>query len=303
MPVLPLRNHTTTRRDLVRNPWPMIASVSRKMWSWSGGRLSIFAAVQFGLAAALSAQEQPVGDETPEREELGVNAYTAPLISRIFQQLDKLRPLSFEQLRRPLPESLGRSREEKALIFGELIADGFLVVEAERKNIVDDFGRVLLREARALGVAERVTRHSASLTERGRGGDWAGVRQELIATQQDVEQALIELRDQNIAHLISLGGWLRGLEICAGAVAANFSLERAKVLAEPELVDYFGAELRTLPPSLAHEPLFEKIRGGVHAIQAKLNQSSGGLTLADVRAIHSQAADLNTTIREPGAGS
>ncbi|HEY6207133.1 MAG TPA: hypothetical protein VIW21_13310, partial [Chthoniobacterales bacterium] len=227
----------------------------------------------------------------------------APSIARIFEQLDKLRPLSFELLRRPLPESLGRSREEKALIFGELIADGFLVVEAERKNIVDDFGRVLLREARALGVAERVTRHSASLTERGRGGDWTGVRHELIATQQDVEQALIELRDQNIAHLISLGGWLRGLEICAGAVAANFSPARAKVLAEPELVDYFGAELKTLPPTVAHEPLFEKIRGGVHAIQAKLNGSSGELTLADVRTIHSQAADLNTTIREVGGGS
>jgi hypothetical protein len=281
----------------------MSASVSRKMWRRIGGRLSIFAAIQFALAATMCAQEEPVGDEIHEREELGVNAYTAPSIARIFQQLDKLRPLSFEQLRRALPESLGRSREEKALIFGELIADGFLVVEAERKSIVDDFGRVLLREARALGVAERVTRHSASLTERGRGGDWAGVRQELIATQQDVEQALIELRDQNIARLISLGGWLRGLEVCAGAVAANFSPARAKVLAEPELVDYFGGELKTLPPNLAHAPLFEKIRGGVHAIQAKLNQSPGELTLADVQAIHSQAADLNTTIREHGGGS
>jgi hypothetical protein len=303
MPVLPLRNDTTRRRDLVRNLSPMLASVSRRMCRSIGARLSIFALVQFALATAAPAQEKPIGDEIHEREELGVNAYTAPSIARIFQQLDKLRPLSFEQLRRPLPESLGRSREEKALIFGELIADGFLLVEAERKNIVDDFGRVLLREARALGVAERVTRHSASLTERGHGGDWAGARQELIATQQDVEQALIELRDQNIAHLISLGGWLRGLEICAGAVAANFSPARASVLAEPELVDYFGAELKTLPPTVAHEPLFEKIRGGVHAIQTKLNQSSGELTLADVRAIHSQAADLNTTIREAGRGS
>jgi len=114
---------------------------------------------------------------------------------------------------------------------------------------------------------------------------------------------MIELRDQNIAHFISLGGWLRGLEICAGAVTANFSSGRAKVLAEPELVDYFGNELTTLPPKLAHTPLFEKIRSGVRAIQAKLNQTSGELTLADVQAIHSQAADLNTAIREVSGGS
>jgi|GEM_PF-6730365 hypothetical protein len=31
------------------------------------------------------------------------------------------------------------------------------MVEAERKNIVEDFGRVLMREARGLGVADCVT--------------------------------------------------------------------------------------------------------------------------------------------------
>ena len=43
----------------------------------------------------------------------------------------------------------------------------FLVVEAERKNTVDNLGRVLMREARGFGVADRVIRHSASLTELG----------------------------------------------------------------------------------------------------------------------------------------
>ncbi|MFN2540557.1 MAG: hypothetical protein ABR514_00105, partial [Chthoniobacterales bacterium] len=196
--------------------------------------LSILPIVQFAFAGELSAQDQPLGDETHEREELGVNPYTAPSIAQIFAQLDQLKPLPFEQLRRPLPEKLGGNREEKALIFGQLIADGFLIVEAERKNLVEDLGRVLLRQARALGVAERVTRHSASLSERGQEGDWAAVRQELIATQADVEEAMTELRDQEMAHLISLGGWLRGLEISSGAITASFSPARAKVLAEPE---------------------------------------------------------------------
>jgi len=46
-----------------------------------------------------------------------------------------------------------------------------------------------------------------------RRGEWRALRKELIATQADVEQAMIELRDQRLAHLISLGGCLRGLEI------------------------------------------------------------------------------------------
>src|SRR5204863_9802335 len=98
------------------------------------------------------------------------------------------------------------------------IADGFLIVEVERKNLVENFGRVLMEQAGARGVGDGVMRHSASLTELGRRGAWQQVRQQLISTQTDGEQAMIELRDEKMAHLISLGGWLRGLEISAGAV-------------------------------------------------------------------------------------
>jgi hypothetical protein len=262
--------------------------------------LSIFIiAGATGSVTPVMAQEEPITEQGYEREELGVNAYTAPSIARIFQQLDELRPLHFEQLQREFPKASPASREQKGLIFGGLVADGFLIVEAERKSAVDNLGRVLIREARGLGVADRVTRHSASLTELARRGDWPAVRKELIAIQADVEQAMVELRDQKMAHLISLGGWLRGLEISAGAVEADFSPERAKVLAQQDLVDYFAAELKTLPPRAATTPLFEKIRAGVSAIQVSLSRATvNGLTLADVKATHAQARELDLAIRQ-----
>jgi hypothetical protein len=157
---------------------------------------SILCTAGASFAITLIGQEEPLSPEKYEREELGVNVYTAPSIERIFQQFDALRPLSFEQLQREFPKTSPASRERKALIFGGLVADGFLVVEAERKSAVDDLGRLLLREARGLGVGDRVTRHSASLTDLAHRDDWPAVRKELIATQADVEQAMIELRDQ-----------------------------------------------------------------------------------------------------------
>lgn len=57
------------------------------------------------------------------------------------------------------------------------MADGFLIVEAERKSAVDNLGRVLMREARGLGVADQLIRYSASLTELGRPGAWQAVTQ------------------------------------------------------------------------------------------------------------------------------
>lgn len=273
---------TTQNRHKIR-PWSILYTVLILM--------ALFAC--FPTAA----EEPPAGEEH-EFEELGVNRYTAPSIAQIFKQLDDLKPVPFDQLKREPPQVAGATREQKGLIFGELIADGFLLVEGEKKNLIENFGRVLMQHARALGVGDRVMRHSASLTELGKRGDWPRMRRELITTQADVEQAMVELRDEKMAHLISLGGWLRGLEICAITVELNFSPQRASVLARPELADYFASELKTLPPALAQTPFIEKIRAGVKALQPLLNKSPKTLSRADVAAIRIEANQLNNAIRQ-----
>src|ERR1700693_5881417 len=272
---------TTQNRHKIR-PWSILYTVLILM--------ALFAC--FPTAA----EEPPAGEEH-EFEELGVNRYTAPSIAQIFKQLDDLKPVPFDQLKRQLPQVAGATREQKGLIFGQLIADGFLLVEGEKKNLIENFGRVLMQHARALGVGDRVMRHSASLTELGKRGDWPRMRQELITTQADVEQAMIDLRDEKMAHLISLGGWLRGLEISAGAVVAEFSPQRAKILAQPDLADYFAAELKTLPPTIAHMALFEEIRARVKKLQPILSKSPQALTHADANVIRTEARELNDAIR------
>lgn len=250
----------------------------------------------FGPAPIL-AQEKPAGGADYQREELGVNPYTAPSVADIFQQLDDLKPLPFEQLKREFPQAMHSGREQMGMVFGGLIADGFLIVECQKKNLVDDLGRVLLRQARSLGVGDRVMRHSASLTDLGRRGDWAAVRRELIATQGDVEQAMTALRDQKMAHLISLGGWLRGLEITSSAVESKYTPERAAVLWQRDLINYFAEEMKTLPPPLARTPLFEKLRSAVGAIRTLLNHAPPDkMSLSEVKALHAQARELNLAI-------
>ena len=257
------------------------------------------AVISLGAALIIYGGGFPLFAEEPvehEREELGVNPYTAPSVAEIFQQLDDLKPLPYEELKREFPQAARASREQMGMVFGGLVADGFLIVEAQKRNLVDDLGRVLLRQARSLGVRDRVMRHSASLTELGKKGDWAAVRRELISTQQDVEQAMTELKDQKMAHLISLGGWLRGLEICAGAVENNYTPDRAAVLWQRDLINYFAEEMKTLPPTIAHKPLFEKIHGGVNSIRDLLNQAPEKPTLAEVKALHATARELNAAI-------
>lgn len=250
-------------------------------------------ALVMGGTMPASIAEEP---QEHEQEEAGVNPYTAPSVAEIFQQLDDLEPLPFEQLKRDFPQATHASREQMGMVFGGLVADGFLIVESKRSNLVEDLGRILLRQAKSLGVGDRVIRHSASLTELGKKGDWPAVRKELIATQQDVEQAMIELRDQKLAHLISLGGWLRGLEICAGAVEDKYTPDRAAVLWQRDLVNYFAEEMETLPPATAHKPLFEKVRKGLGEIRDLLNHAPEAPPLDQVKVLHAKSRDLNLTI-------
>jgi hypothetical protein len=258
--------------------------------------LIIYVAGLFLAVSAIRGQEPVENPADHEREELGVNPYTAPSVADIFQQLDDLKPLPFDQLKRDIPQATHASREQMGMVFGGLVADGFLIVEAKKQNLVEDLGKVLLRQARSLGVGDRVMRHSASLTELGKKGDWPAVRRELISTQQDVEEAMTAMRDQKMAHLISLGGWLRGLEICAGAVESNYTTDRAVVLWQRDLINYFAEEIKTLPPTVAHKPLFEKVRAGVEAIRALLNRAPEKLSLEDVKTLHAQAKELNLAI-------
>ena len=76
------------------------------------------------------------------------------------------------------------------------------------------------------------------------------MKTELVRAQADVEAAMLSLKDEEIAHLVALGGWVRGLEITSGIVIENYSTERARRLVQPELIDYFLDRVDTLNPNI-----------------------------------------------------
>ena len=86
------------------------------------------------VALPCTARVQEKSDPDYEREELGVNSCTTPSIARIFQQLDELKPLPFDELKREPAAVTHASLEQLGLAFGGLIADGFLIVAAEKND-------------------------------------------------------------------------------------------------------------------------------------------------------------------------
>ena len=225
------------------------------------------------------------------REELGVNQYTTPSIEQLFNTLDALKPIPIQELTRP-PRALRLDNRVKfALSFGVLIGDGFLAIEGEEVKAIEPLGRELLRRAKGLGVQQRVARHSKQLLDLAKQSDWKGLRNELIITQKDVESAMLDLRDEEMVHLLSLGGWIRGLEIGAASVAADFSAERASKLRQLDLLDYYLQRLDTLSTPLKSMALIAQIISGLKEVRQKLAETAP-VSQEDVAGIQTTARNL-----------
>jgi hypothetical protein len=220
----------------------------------SSRRLLVVLALQAAVMA-LSAQEDTDQelDETSEeymRDELGVNEITAPSIAQILKDLASFIPVPMDIIAANPRSAIYDNRLQTSLHIGALVADGFALTIAERSADVQDIGRALIRQSRALGVGERLTKRSKSLLEYSEKGDWQGMREELIRTQADVEKTMIDLHDEEMAHMISLGGWLRGFQLAANSCAQSYSSAKAAILGRTEIMDYYLDRLETLHPRL-----------------------------------------------------
>lgn len=207
------------------------------------------------------------------REELGVNEMTTPLVGKVFSDLELFQPPPVDLVRAFDLKVTFPNRFQTALQFGALVANGFVATIARQKQLIIDTGRALIREANTLSAGQRLTGRSKSLFELSDRGDWQGLREELNATQEDVEDSMLELKDGEMADLISLGGWLRGFQLATHVTADHYTPQKAAALARPVLMDYFIDRMNCLNPRLKQRPVVIAIASRLKTIRVLCMQS------------------------------
>lgn len=260
--------------------------------------IAIFALLPVA-AFAQKKEKAPRESEDMEhiREELGVNEFTAPSIDLVFDELGTLGAIPFDKVWRDLPDTQPQNRAQLALASGAVIADGFLAVTAQKQSRIEPVGRVLLKLAKGLGVGEHVTKHSRSIMEKAMKQNWDGVKKELVRAQADVESAMLALKDEEIAHLVALGGWLRGLEMTSSIVVEDYSEERARRLIQPELMDYFLDRVETLNPIFKHTKLGQTLEKNLKEIKAITTKPvDTPVELAEAKQVRDLVREINKQI-------
>jgi hypothetical protein len=228
------------------------------------------------------------------REETAVNEFTAPSIAKIFETLEQLTPLPVNEVAREMPARGPANRADLAVELGFLIADGFLVVQTGEMAKIPPLAKKLSDYIKSLGPREqRVTAHSAAILDAANKSDLPLLKKELTATQKDVETELVRLQDADLAHLISLGGWIRAFEIATVAVSKNFSVERAKIILREDIADYYEYSVGSLDPKISERPNYMQIRDLMAGLRTEMTLKPGEQpTAAKVAEIRKVSAEL-----------
>ncbi len=256
--------------------------------------------VLLGMGAAIAQTEvarravpEDLMDDEHVRAELGVNEFTAPSIARLFDTLQFLMPLPLIETQRDAMVRMPLDRADLAMELGFLIADGFLIVQAGQMDKVEGLATEMTRYGKALGAGDRINRHAAGLLESAKNQDVEQLKMELAATQRDVEVELVTLRDADLAHLISLGGWVRALEVATVAVDNQFSEERARKVMREDIADYYTESVAGLEPRISERPNYVAMRDLLAGMRSEMVIDKGDEpTKEDISEIREQAGNL-----------
>lgn len=250
-----------------------------------------------GIALATAvAQSPPASVDLSKFPAAAVDDVVVPVPSEIFIVLDKLGTPNWRaELRDNLGQNTG-NRAQVALLLGTVIADGFVAVEAQDPEKVKDIGQYVLTLADAINVRKAVIARSKSITDKAEAKDWRAVRAEFDGALQDVRGAMEELGDDDLAQLVSIGGWIRGTQVLTSIVGKNYTTDGAELLNQPELVNYFSRRIDEMRSSrLRKEELVARVRKLLRDIKPIINKE-GTITPESVGKINKMTGDTVTAI-------
>jgi len=200
-------------------------------------------------------QSLKLSDDEPEL----VDELVVPIPLEVFSSLSELGVQNWGSQIKIREFRLNTNRSRSALIFGIVISKGFIAVQAKDKEAVKQIGRDVLKLSQALGVAPSVAGHANSVISGAGNGNWKDVRLELDKTRQTVLDRMRSLRDDELASLVSLGGWLGGTDVLASILEENYSKEGSDLLNQPGLIHQLRAHFEDLPAMAKKGSFFLKV--------------------------------------------
>lgn len=215
-------------------------------------------------AAELPPAGAPEGPLTLSRSELRKAVFmddlTIPTPAELFAAIARgQRPKWQEQYRQPGLTGY-RNRPQMALNIGIILADAYMAVEARDTMQCLNMTQDLLTLAAGLGMTPSQLARGKVLQSFAQEGRWPVLRSELEAMENEIKTVLKQQRDTSLADILSLGCWLRTLEIASAVLKEGYDPERAAILRQPELLFWLQNRANRLAPRIAKENVIGRMK-------------------------------------------
>ena len=244
------------------------------------------AALFLAAAASLSAQGTTAGVQEFDPKKfpgMVVDDVIVPVPSEIFAVLDKLGEPNWRQELRKLSDPATADRTMLSLKFGSVVAEGFVAVQAQDKQAVEDIGREVIDLSKRLGISKAVIPHANSILDAVDKNDWPTIRKEFDRTQTTVRNTMEQMKDADLSQCVSIGGWLRGTAAVTSVVGKNYSEDRAELLNQPVLVDHVVRSIQRMGAESRNQPAVQQISGGLKDVRDRM--AAGSFSLESVNSI------------------
>ena len=237
---------------------------------------------------ALHAQDEDDKIDLAQFPGLNVDSVVVPIPSEILEVLDKLGSPNWGGELREVGGVNSPDRTRVALLLGTVVAEGFVAVQAQNRNGIEDAGKEVLRLSESLGIKKYVVQHAQSILDASKANDWDGVRRELDNTERTVRDTMEKMRDAELSQCVSLGGWLRGTEVLTSVVTKDYNADRAELLNQPDLVKHFQKQI----DDMKSKKQLKSIASGLDKIAKAMGKGDKPIAEKQVKRIGEITAEL-----------
>ena len=155
----------------------------------------------------------------------------------------------------------------RALNLGVRSADGFLAIQAKDKSKLGEMIVVIITLAEELMVEETILDKGKTFEELSKQDKWHELHRELESLREDVMEEIKRLGDQDVALLVSAGGWLEGLRATTKILTERYDATASSVLYQPRLVEYFDTKLEQLEAEGKNNPVIQELKAKLPEIK------------------------------------
>jgi len=219
-----------------------------------------FAVLLFVFGMPLMAND-PQESLTEEEKQLFSDNYLVPSPNELFRALENLGERNWKTIVGAIKQDSDKQKKNYkdnlilAMNLGIRVADGFLAVAAEDKDLLGDLAPVIKTISQRLGVKEALIGVGDRIQNYAQEEKWGLLTKELDELQGGVLAEMVRLRNNDAALLGSIAGWLEGMHLVTKSLVESYDTEGSKLLRQSWLVERFLVDLEDVDGSVRQRDL------------------------------------------------